>query len=449
MDVLFLLVALLIGALAGYFFAHRLSAGDTVARSEFEALSSELAVSRAQVTNLQQRENEQKQQSQSLQLELRTAREKSVALETEREGFARQIQQQQADLQKMEQKLSLSFENLANKIFEEKSASFKKQSQESIGELLQPLREKMGEFQKKVDESFGTQAKEQFALKAEIERIVKVNEKMTLGAENLTKALRGDVQVQGNWGEVMLEKILEESGLRRDEDYVLQGEELGLKHVESGGHLRPDVVVNLPDEKHIIIDSKVSLVHYEGFVSAIDELERSALLKQFVSSVKNHVIGLEKKRYQDTDKIGAPDFVLLFMPIEGAYALAVQTDKELHSFAWDKRIVIVCPSTLFATLRTIASIWKIERQNKNSEKIAKLGGALYDKIAAFVSDMDRLGNQIETVKRSYDGAMTKLSSGKGNILARTQLLHDYGAKTSKKLSISGEELLEEQELLEE
>ena len=327
------------------------------------------------------------------------------------------------------------FQNLANKIFEEKTARFRQDSQDGISQLLTPLKERLQEFQKKIDDSFTNQAKEQFSLKNEIARIVAVNEKMTLETQGLSKALKGDVKAQGNWGEVMLEKILEESGLRKGKDYIVQGSELGLKHAEDGSAIKPDVIVMLPEGKHIVVDSKVSLTHYARYCDSTDDTERQGFARDFIGSIRKHVEGLEQRRYQDAEKLGTPDFVLMFMPVEGAYSLAVQQDTKLHSYAWDKKIVIVCPSTLFASLRTIASVWKLELQNQNAQEIARRGGALYDKVAGFVEDMQKIGKQIDAAGSAYNNAMNKLSEGRGNILRQTEDLKTLGVKASKKLPI--------------
>lgn len=341
--------------------------------------------------------------------------------------------QRNARLEQLEEKFSLQFENLANRIFDEKTDKFKKESQEGLGLILNPLRERLQEFQKKVDESFGTQAKEQISLKKEIEHIISVNEKMTRQTENLTKALKGDVKAQGNWGEIILEKILEDSGLRKGTDYIVQGTSLGLKHVEDGSSIKPDVIIMLPEEKHVIVDAKVSLTHYERYCMTEDVMERAKCLKDYLASVRTHVNGLEQRRYQDTEKLGTPDFVLMFMPIEGAYSLAIQEDAGLHSYAWDKKIVIVCPSILFATLKTIASVWRLELQNRHAQEIARQGGGLYDKIAGFVEDMQELGGKIGATQNIYNEALKKLSTGQGNILKRTQDLKALGIKASKNL----------------
>jgi DNA recombination protein RmuC len=230
----------------------------------------------------------------------------------------------------------------------------------------------------------------------------------------------------------MLERILEESGLRKDRDYVAQASGMGLRG-EAENILKPDVIVNLPDGKHIVIDSKVSLVAYERHCSEPDEALKLAHLKEFLKSIRSHVDGLEQKRYQDIEKLGTPDFVLMFMPVEGAYSLAVQQNSELHSYAWGKKIVIVCPATLFATLRTIASLWRIEMQNQNAQEIARVGGALYDKFAGLMKDMSGMGEKIGKLQEQYDQMRGKLSEGKGNLLSRVEKLRVLGAKTSQSL----------------
>jgi DNA recombination protein RmuC len=359
--------------------------------------------------------------------------------ETENAAFAESARQHKADIAEMEKKFALQFENLANRIFQEKSATFKKESQEGLGQLLNPLKEKLQEFQKKVDDSFGQQAKEQFSLKNEIQNIVAVNKQMSQQTENLTKALKGDVKAQGNWGEVMLEKILEDSGLRRDSDYILQGADLGLKHIESGGAMKPDVIVKLPEGKHIVVDAKVSLTHYERYSAADNDADRTLALKDYLNSLRAHVNGLEQRRYHDIEKLGTPDFVLMFLPVEGAYSLAVQQDASLHSYAWDKKIVIVCPATLFATLKTIASVWRIEKQNRYALEIARTGGLLYDKVAGFVKDMEALGDKIKSAQDTYDRTFRNLSTGPGNILKRTEDLKALGVKASKSLPKPGDD----------
>ena len=314
------------------------------------------------------------------------------------------------------------FKQMAGTILEEVSTKFSTQSQKQLGEVLHPFRERLGEFQKLVTDSFSTQGKEQHSLKNEIEKIV-------LQTGSLTKALRGDVKAQGNWGEIMLERILEESGLEKGVAYAVQGVDMNLATAD-GSRQRPDVIIHLPEGKHIIIDSKVSLTAYERFCA---EPQEDMHLRDFIKSIKAHIIGLEQKRYQDNEKLSTPDFVLMFMPIEGAYSLALQQDRELHQFAWGRRIVMVCPTTLFTTLQTIASLWRIESQNRNTQEIARQAGALYDKFVGFVDDLEMVGKRLDDAQGAYDKALNKLKDGKGNLITSTEKLRKLGVKNTKLL----------------
>ena len=335
------------------------------------------------------------------------------------------------DLAHLQQEFSNKFENLANRIFDDKSKIFEERSLKSLTQTLSPVNQSFHDFKQKIEETFQKHRDEQISLKTTIAQVVDINRQMTLQTENLTKALKGDNKIQGNWGEMILTRILEETGLVKGRDYTLQGEGLNLKDDETGKRQQPDVIVHLPDEKHIIIDSKLSLVDYERYITA--DTEEGCLLskKAFLNSIRNHVKDLASKRYQDNSSLGTPDFVLMFMPIEGAYSFAMQSDPDLHHFAWEKRIVIVCTSTLFATLRTVASIWKLEHQNRNVQDIADEAGKLYDKFVGFLEDMESIGKNIVQTEKAYKGAMVKLSEGKGNIIKRFDTLKFLGAKTSK------------------
>lgn len=394
--------------------------------------SSKIALADARAAQFKDMADTLQQETDELHDALRTAREDAVRNETEKKAFLQQIERSKEERTQMEEMLIGKFENLSHKIFDEKNEAFKRQSKESLGTLLNPLQEKLQDFEKKVNESFGNQAKEQFSLKEQIKSIVDVNEKMRLQAEDLTNALKGDNKAQGNWGEVILERILEDSGLRKNTDYTVQGGGLAMRNDE-GKLQKPDVIVNLPENKHVIIDSKVSLTHYERFFSEDQEDIRARHLKDFLNSVKKHVNDLEERRYQTTEKLGTPDFVLMFIPIEAAYILAVQEDPEIQNYAWGKKVILVCPTTLFATLKTVASVWRLELQNKNAQEIAREGGLLYDKIEGFVTDMQALGRQMDTTQKTFDKALNKLSTGRGNILSKTEKLKELGAKTSKSL----------------
>lgn len=333
--------------------------------------------------------------------------------------------------QSSQEKLELKLKNLTQEIFDEKSKRFREDSLRGMELILNPFREKMSDFQKKVEEMHLTDTKDRLKLHAEIERIVMTGHKMSTETENLTRALKGDVKMQGNWGEMILEKLLEASGLRNGEEFILQGKDMGLKD-EDGRTQQPDVIINLPENKHLIVDSKVSLVAYERYVNEHKEED----LSEFFDSIYAHIKGLSSKNYQRLDKLQTPDYVMLFIPIEGAFMLAMQKDRELFNHAWDKNIMLVGPSTLLATLRTVASLWKQERQTKNAIEIARQAGLLYDKFAGVAEDLDSMQGQIRKVNDSFDDLRSRMLTGKGSLASRMENLKELGAKTSKSLEIA-------------
>ncbi|AHX05613.1 rmuC family protein [Ehrlichia chaffeensis str. Liberty] len=383
-----------------------------------------------QVKKLEHENDNLKNKNDGFITKLQNIQNKVAELEFEKKALNHTLDLYKNEFTTIDEKYKLYFENLANRIFDEKTDKFNKISQESLSRILNPLQEHINLFKKQVDDSFSIHNKEQFLLKQEIQRIILANEKITLQAENLADVLKGNVKIQGNWGEMILEKILESSGLRKNQDYVLHGTGMDLQDSE-GNKQQPDAIINLPENKHLIIDSKISLIHYEKYFATKSEESKNVLLKQFITSIRVHVNVLSNKKYQNIEKLKTPDFVLMFIPIEGAYSLAMQEDIMLHNYAWNKKIVIVCPSTLFATLRTIESVWRLERQNRNTMEIARQGGALYDKIVGFISDMQKLGKQVNILNNVYNDAMKKLSEGHGNILSRTENLKHLGVKTSK------------------
>lgn len=331
------------------------------------------------------------------------------------------------------EKLELKLKTLTQEIFEEKSKRFREDSLRGMELVLNPFKDKMNDFQKKVEEMHLTDTKDRLKLHAEIERIVLTGQKMSLETENLTRALKGDVKTQGNWGEMILEKLLEASGLRNGEEFILQGKNLGLKD-EEGRTQQPDVIINLPENKHLIVDSKVSLVAYERYVTDGQEED----LSHFLDSIYAHIKGLSSKNYQQLEKLASPDYVMLFIPIEGAFMLSMQKDRELFSHAWDKNIMLVGPSTLFATLRTVASLWKQERQTKNAIEIARQAGQLYDKFAGVAEDLDQMQMQIRKVGNSFDDLRSRMLTGKGSLASRMENLKELGAKTTKTLQVTNE-----------
>jgi DNA recombination protein RmuC len=340
------------------------------------------------------------------------------------------LKTQKTELEEMQKKLTTEFENIANKILDEKSKKFTDQNKTNLDVILNPLKERIKEFEDKVDKTYKAESAERITLKTEIKQLVELNKQVSDDANNLTKALKGDNKAQGNWGEVILEKILERSGLSKergeyDTEVVLEN--------SHGEKIRPDAIIYLPDNKHVIVDSKVSLIAYQNFVAADNEEARAAYVKEHIKSLKNHVTILSEKHYASANNVNTPDFVLMFLPIESSFGLAVQSDQELFSYAWDRKIILVSPSTLFATLRTIASIWKQELQTKNALEIAKQSGALYDKFVAFVEDLTDIGKNIDRTQNAYNSAFNKLKEGKGNLISRAQNIEKLGAKTTKAL----------------
>ena len=334
-------------------------------------------------------------------------------------------QKQQQNLEELQQKFTLEFSNIANKLLDEKSAKFTAQNQSNLDQILNPLKANIKSFEEKVEKVYQTEAAERSQLKGVIFQLMDQSKQIQTDANNLTKALKGDNKKQGTWGEIVLERVLETSGLVKDREYTIQK---SLNSAE-GARLQPDVIVNLPDEKNLIVDAKISLVAYERMVSAEDEEEKLIYLKQHLLSIKNHIDGLAAKNYQHLYTINSPDFVLLFLPIEASFSVTVQADTELFNYAWNKKVVLVSPTTLLATLRTIASIWKVDRQNKNVFEIAEEAGALYDKFVGFLNDMEKIGKHIEQTQKAHDDAFKKLQYGSGNLIGKVEKIKKLGAKT--------------------
>ncbi|UCH66544.1 MAG: DNA recombination protein RmuC [Ignavibacterium sp.] len=351
------------------------------------------------------------------------------SLQSDYNNLQEKLVEQKAEIEKLQEKFTKEFENLANKIFEEKTSKFSEQSKTKLQEILDPLKERLTEFQSKVEETNKDSISRNAALREQLKSLKDMNQQMSTDAQNLVKALKGDTKARGDWGEIQLERILESSGLRKGQEYEIQESFTD----ESGSRKRPDVIVNLPEEKKIIIDSKVSLVDYDRFVAAESDEESNLHLKSYIGSVKKHVKDLSGKNYQGLFDHGSLDFVLMFVPIEPAFSLAIQYGDNLYVDAYDKNIVIVSPTTLLATLRTIANIWKQEYQNQNVIEIAKQSGALYDKFVGFVEDLVNVGNRIDQAKSGYVDAMKKLSEGRDNLVSKTERIRKLGAKTSKSL----------------
>jgi len=336
---------------------------------------------------------------------------------------------QKKEMEVLQQKFTTEFENIAAKILKQNTADFSVSNHKSISDLILPLKEKIQLFEKKVEDTYEKGLKDQTDLKAELKKLHDLNLKISDEANNLTKALKGDVKKQGNWGEVILERILERSGLTEGREYQKQESVFS----ENGQRFQPDIVIHLPDQKHIVVDSKVSLVAYERLVNSDNERDRSSFIKEHLLSMRSHIKILSEKHYQHSPNFNSPDFVLLFVPIESSFSIAVQEDQDLFSYAWDNKVVIVSPSTLLATMRTIASIWQQENQTRNAIEIARQSGALYDKFVTFIEDMESIGKSLESTRKIYDQASNKLYLGSGNLVRRAETIRKLGAKTTKEL----------------
>jgi DNA recombination protein RmuC len=401
----------------------------TIAAEELPVLHERLAAREAELQQLQQ---QLEQQHRTLQQE----REAAIALRERLAGQTTLLQQeriqQQDKLQMLlaaREQMTLEFRNLANEILEQKGKTFGEASRLQIQELLKPLGERIQTFEKKVEDTYGKEAQQRFALEKEIKTLIEQNTRISIDAVNLTNALKGESKTQGIWGEVILERVLEKSGLQKGREYDTQ---VSMKD-DDGRRQQPDVVVRLPDNKDVVIDAKVSLTAYEAYFSTPDDDARASLLRQHIQSIRSHIRGLSVKNYQQLEGIRSLDYVLLFLPVEAAFALAIQHDDKLFTEAFEQNIILVGPSTLLATLRTIQNIWRYEYQNKNALKIASEAGRLYDKFVAFGQDLEKIGERLNLTQKAYDDAHNKLVSGRGNLVNRVETLKKLGAKASKQL----------------
>lgn len=351
-----------------------------------------------------------------------------AALSAELRDQQEHHQQRLDDLQGSRDALRAQFAELAGKIFDEREQRFAETSQQRLGQLLDPLKERIQAFEKRVEESYQQEARERFSLGKELERLQQLNQRLGEEATNLTRALKGQ-KTQGNWGELVLERVLEHAGLEKGREYQTQ---ISLKSAD-GERFQPDVLIQLPGDKQVVVDAKVSLTAYQQFVAAEDDAARQVALKQHVLSLRSHLKGLSSKDYQRLEGLHSLDFVLLFVPIEAAFAAALQADPGLFQEAFDQHIVIVSPTTLLATLRVIDSLWRQERQSQNAREIAERAGSLYDKFVAFIQDLDEMGARLQQLDKAYAAARNKLCDGRGNIISRVENLKLLGARASKSL----------------
>ena len=430
MIALYVFLAVATGAAAAWFYLNarlgeRLRARD----AELTRLATTLTAAESSVAQLS---TANAQLNSTLAAERAATVEKLAAADqrlAERETLAARYL---ADTEKLKATLQTEFQVVAAKLLDEKSAKFTDHNKTQVEALLHPLRQQLTDFRQRVDTVYKTESDDRAALKAQIEQLRLLNTHITAEAHALTTALKGQSQARGAWGELILERLLDSAGLIKGEDYLTQ-ESLT---TEDGRRLRPDVILRLPDTRHLVIDSKVSLNAYERAANAADDDNRAAAAKEHAAAVRTHVDQLSAKKYEDTGKLVTPDYVLMFVPLEPAFILALQTDSTLYEWAFDRRVILCTAPTLLVTLKTVSMLWKHDRQSKNVQAIADRGGALYDKFAGLIDDLESIGLQLGRTRESYDAAMGKLKTGKGNLLNQVEDLKKLGAKAKKSLPSS-------------
>ncbi len=416
-----------------------------IARQELSVTQSKLEQAGDQHTRLEGELAGEKRVSTGLHEANRKLNEDHIRIEVHSSESLRAAQEKIDLLKAAREQMSMEFNNLANRIFEEKTERLMQTNKASLETTLNPLKTQLGDFRKKVEDIYDKETRDRVSLRVELEQLKNLNTQLSEDATNLTRALKGDKKIQGNWGEVVLERVLEQSGLRKGSEYETQ---VNLKS-EDGSRRLPDVIIRLPDNKDVVVDSKVSLVDYEQFVNAESDDEKEAALGRHVSAISNHISGLSIKAYEKLEGIRSLDFVLMFIPIESAFSAAYDANPEMFMRASDKQIVIVSPTTLLVTLRTIQTIWRYEYQNRNAEKIAAQAGGIFDQFALVIESLDEVGRNIDKAKDSFEQTHKRISTGRGNLVRRVKQLEKLGARNKKKLPVSLDQHAEDTSFLED
>jgi DNA recombination protein RmuC len=437
MDIILLLIGVAGGVVATWlYFKPRLSGpnmqtAEEMARlsDEVKSLSLRLEVANEKIKSLVTDLVSSKQQIETKGNNILELTKALTAKSSDYDHLSKKLKEQKQELENIRDKFSIEFKNLANEILDEKSKKFTEQNKTNLDQILKPLGEKIREFEKKVDDVYDKEAQQRFSLKEEVKRLAELNQQVSKEAHNLTQALKGQSKTQGGWGEMILENILERSGLAKDREYFVQKSFTD----KDGKRLQPDVVVSYPGKKNVVIDSKVSLTAYEKFAASDLKEEQNIALKEHLLSVRKHIDELNSKNYQHIYELNSLDFVMMFMPVEPAFMLAIQHDPGLWNYAYDKGILLISPTNLIAALKMVASMWQQEYQSRNVLEIADQSGKLYDKFVSLVEDLLDVGRKLKTTQTSYENSMKKLSEGRGNLVSRVENIRKLGAKASKEL----------------
>ncbi len=429
MGILLLIIGLVAGFFIGFLFKKTNNPPQLTVENNEENLKIEVATLSTRLESAIENYKEQKESIESLSHQKNELLTENAQLKEANQNLEAKLKEHKLEVDQLQKKFALEFENIANKLLKQNTTDFAEANQKRLSEILNPLKENIKTFEQKVEEKYVKEVKERSALMTEVKTLSELNQQMREDAQSLTKALKGDSKAQGNWGELILEKILESSGLIKGEEYNTEDYYTN----QEGGGSRLDVIIKLPDEKQIIIDSKVSITAYTNYINSEDEDEKASQIKAHLTSVKSHIDILSKKDYSQIPGLNTPDFVLMFMPSEPSFSFTLQNDSNIYNYAWDKKIVIVSPTTLLATLKTVASVWKQERQTKNALEIARQSGALYDKFVGFMTDLEKIDKGLKSSQEAYNGAINKLKSGSGNLIGRAEKIRILGAKTSKQI----------------
>jgi len=435
-EILIIVIGLIVIAGFGILFYKQKPKSQDTSAAETETLRKQAEALNAAKITAEERSRILEHQAQAQQLVLKEKEslinDLNVQLSrktTENEGLNEKLSTLKKDIENLQENFRNEFKNLANDILEEKTKKFTEQNRSKLDEILKPLSEKIRDFEKKVEDTYDKESKQRFSLEKEIKNLAELNQQISKEANNLTHALKGQTKTQGNWGEIILESILEKSGLVRDREYSVQASYTN----EQGKRLQPDVIIAYPGGRSLVVDSKVSLLAYERFSSAETKEEQDKALRDHLLSVRTHIAELSSKNYQDLYQLKGLDFVILFMPVEPAYLIAMQAEPDLWSYAYERRVLLISPTNLIAVLRMISNLWRVEYQNKNAIEIARQSADLLDKFVGFLEDLEDVGRKLESTRQSYDASMNKLSTGKGNLIRRAEKIKELGAKPSKEI----------------